>query len=585
MTRTQIRHNVHDEAGAVIQNALCYVYEAGTTTPVGSMYLAATGGSPVTTLTSDEQGDIIGWIDTQVVATLDNVVDVKVTDNSNTAYFPSVGTVLDWPEFTETVPIPTTGAFSDSLTAIGDNALAANTTGIDNTAFGARALEDNTSGDYNTAVGYGALRTNTSGIKNTGIGYAALENTSTGTNNTAIGHIALNQNTTGQNNTGLGDKALSFNYAGSDNTSVGKESLRSTGDDDLNVALGVLALYSCRGGSYNTALGSQALSGALDVVASGSNGVDTSTFAGAGTLNVGSTAGFLSSGNLFVYVQSHIVEISYTGKTATSFTGCTSLGSGVGSVEGSGSDGTLVTGASVIQYAADANTAVGFNALNTTTTGHHNVGVGSTALALNETGSSNVAVGSSALTTATSASQNTAVGASALAVATTGGDNTGIGYGALRSATTASDNTAVGVEAGYTSTSGNATTTGTRQTLIGKQAGQSSSTQRDDVVAIGYRALVDGNDAIAIGSGASAGAANSIAIGKGVTTSTANEIKLGLSTQRLNVPGRIMWSTAALSQTTVGAAGAASALPATPEEYLQVLNKDGNVRVIPAYLP
>lgn len=37
------------------------------------------------------------------------------------------------------------------------------------------------------------------------------------------------------------------------------------------------------------------------------------------------------------------------------------------------------------------------------------------------------------------------------------------------------------------------------------------------------------------------------------------------------------------SQTTVGSAGAASAVPATPELYAKVLGPDGQVRLIPLY--
>lgn len=37
------------------------------------------------------------------------------------------------------------------------------------------------------------------------------------------------------------------------------------------------------------------------------------------------------------------------------------------------------------------------------------------------------------------------------------------------------------------------------------------------------------------------------------------------------------------SQTTVGAAGAASALPATPDIYVKVLGPDGVVRLLPLY--
>lgn len=43
------------------------------------------------------------------------------------------------------------------------------------------------------------------------------------------------------------------------------------------------------------------------------------------------------------------------------------------------------------------------------------------------------------------------------------------------------------------------------------------------------------------------------------------------------------WSAAANAQTTVGAAGAASALPATPAKYLKVQDSSGTTYVIPAY--
>lgn len=71
-------------------------------------------------------------------------------------------------------------------------------------------------------------------------------------------------------------------------------------------------------------------------VTSGSNGVDVSTFAGSGTLHVDDTAGhaflqqpFASTGVLYVTLGGFlagVVRISYTGKTANTFTGCTYLG-------------------------------------------------------------------------------------------------------------------------------------------------------------------------------------------------------------------------------------------------------------------
>jgi hypothetical protein len=70
-------------------------------------------------------------------------------------------------------------------------------------------------------------------------------------------------------------------------------------------------------------------------VASGSNGINVSTFTGSGTLNVNSTLGFPSAsinstqGSITVVTSGTNAVITYTGTTATTFTGCTTVsGSG-----------------------------------------------------------------------------------------------------------------------------------------------------------------------------------------------------------------------------------------------------------------
>lgn len=76
-------------------------------------------------------------------------------------------------------------------------------------------------------------------------------------------------------------------------------------------------------------------------VAAGSNGVNVSTFAGAGTLNVASSASFASSGNVVVATNTVMATIKYTGKGTGTLTGCTTLGGA----------GTLATGGTVGQAA------------------------------------------------------------------------------------------------------------------------------------------------------------------------------------------------------------------------------------------
>lgn len=76
-------------------------------------------------------------------------------------------------------------------------------------------------------------------------------------------------------------------------------------------------------------------------VASGSNGVDVSTFTGTGTLNVASSSSFASSGNVVVATSTVMATISYTGKGTGTLTGCKTLGGA----------GTLSTGGTVGQAA------------------------------------------------------------------------------------------------------------------------------------------------------------------------------------------------------------------------------------------
>lgn len=70
-------------------------------------------------------------------------------------------------------------------------------------------------------------------------------------------------------------------------------------------------------------------------------------------------------------------------------------------------------------------------------------------------------------------------------------------------------------------------------------------------------------------------------------TSTANYIEVadsGGTLMTVGPDGLLKWSTAANQQTTVGAAGAASALPATPSKYFKIKDSGGTTYVFPGYL-
>jgi hypothetical protein len=139
-------------------------------------------------------------------------------------------------------------------TAIGSNALAANTNGDNNNAVGSGALSSNTEGFDNVAQGTDALKSNTSGFINTAIGHWAMLSNTTGTGNTAVGALALDLNVDGEDNTGIGIGALTENISGQGNTAVGNAALGlATGNG--NTAIGEVALANVINGDDNIAVG------------------------------------------------------------------------------------------------------------------------------------------------------------------------------------------------------------------------------------------------------------------------------------------------------------------------------------------
>ena len=224
-------------------------------------------------------------------------------------------------------------------------------------------------------------------------------------------------------------------------------------------------------------------------------------------------------------------------------------------------------------------TAFGVNALQSNTTGPNNSGFGVSALKSNTTGGSSSAFGVSALQSNTTGPNNSAFGFGSLLGNTTGPHNSAFGRSALQSNTTGGSSSAFGVNALYApgGNVANATTTASRQTAIGMETGQASATQRDDIVCVGWRALVDGNNAIAIGSGASAGAAGAVAIGKdaagtSATTTVADEIKLGTANHNTVALGtmKVGKGFAAWGVAPPGAQPAAIASPTAPSAgYVQ----------------
>jgi hypothetical protein len=106
-------------------------------------------------------------------------------------------------------------------TAVGSNALAANTSGSNNVAVGYRALSSMTTGNTCVAIGQDALKVSVAGTENTAVGFQSMLSTLTASANSALGLNSLSNNTTGNNNTAIGYAALTANTTASNNTAVG----------------------------------------------------------------------------------------------------------------------------------------------------------------------------------------------------------------------------------------------------------------------------------------------------------------------------------------------------------------------------
>jgi hypothetical protein len=425
----------------------------------------------------------------------------------------------------------------DGNTATGFEALAYNTTGNGNVAEGFQALGNSTNDTGLVAIGFQALQNdnavNTNGLTfgglghNTAIGYQALQADTTGAGNTAVGFQALMLSTNGNFNTAIGDYVLYDNTSGSSNTATGKDALyyNTTGSD--NTAVGVGALESVTTGSYNTATGFEALS--VDNVAGYTTGSGNTADGAYAMFSDTTGTQNTATGQTALYSNG-----SGDGNTATGFGALASNTTGNGNVaEGFQALGNSTNDTGLVAVGFQAlqndnavntngltfgglghNTAVGYQALQADTTGAGNTAVGFQALMLSTNGNFNTAIGDYVLYENTSGSSNTANGKDALYYNTTGSDNTGLGVAALESVTTGSYNTATGFKAlsvdnlpGFTTGSGNtadgayamfSATTGSNNIALGFGAA-SNMTVGSYNIEIGNLGSPADNDTILIG--------------------------------------------------------------------------------------
>lgn len=318
----------------------------------------------------------------------------------------------------------------------------------------------------NLAVG-STIPARTTGLRNIGIGG----------NQGGGGGAPLNALTSATDTVAVGNIALGRLTTGIGNTAVGANTLAFNTTGGWNVAVGIDCLKSNTTADYNTAVGNAAL---------------PSNTTGSSNIGVGDSALFSNT---------------------------------------TGNDNTAVGKDSMYAHTSgDSNVAIGRNTFFTGASRSECTAVGTNTLQ-GGTGSSNTAVGYAACNAATSSTGTVAVGSRAMLSNTTGSNNTAIGQSALRSGTTGHNNVVVGQEACYSPRGNNswATTTGGKQTIIGMGAGPGSATQRDEITALGFYAIVDGDNGTALGSQSSvaSGHTGSVALGQGTTTTAAAQVEIG----------------------------------------------------------
>jgi len=270
----------------------------------------------------------------------------------------------------------------------------------------------------------------------------------------------------------LGRGAMAANTTGTFNIAIGRSALAAGMAGDNNVAIGYNALLSYIGATgsaqgQNTVVGSNS---AYSVTTGGNNSIfGNNSFMEATTASYCTAVG---QGALAY----HATNVSYTvGVGYHALLRCKAAGNtAVGSVALGSNGGADLTGI--------ANTAMGYFALASLTSGTTNTAMGYEASLAATTASDCTAVGHGALN-ANNASGLTAVGKGALVLNTSGTGNTAVGRSAMASNATGVENTAVGENSLLAST-------GNSSVAVGKNSLQ-SLTNAANCVGVGHSALAN----------------------------------------------------------------------------------------------
>lgn len=167
-------------------------------------------------------------------------------------------------------PTATGGGGISTNTAYGTSALAANTTGSNQSAFGYQAGFTQTTADRNTMMGTQAGYAATNGSANAYFGYQAGYGNTTGYLGVAVGAYALAASSTGYQNTAVGAYALTAS-TGNYNVALGKDAGLGLTTGSYNTFAGPGAGYAMTTGSKNTIIGAFGGNNGVDIRTSSNN--------------------------------------------------------------------------------------------------------------------------------------------------------------------------------------------------------------------------------------------------------------------------------------------------------------------------
>lgn len=328
---------------------------------------------------------------------------------------------------------------------------------LNKTAIGVGTLNNDTTGKFNLALGTAALYNNGFGKNLIAIGDSALYNNGVGAafggegyDNLAIGLKAGYNLTTGSYNLAIGNYSLNQCNISTDNTAVGHFSLTNN-VVSRNSALGSAALYNNTTGTNNCAFGYNSLTSNKI----GNNNTAIGTYSLGSNLYDANTA--IGSFSLAYSNSSNNTAVGYNALNSSNTGGFnTAVGSGALQANSSGYfNCALGNDALNANIAGIYNTALGGSSLKYNTTGSNNVALGIVTL-LNNNGSDNVAIGSQALYANTTADKNIAIGTKSLYYIMTGSNNVAMGYNAgPKGSGSVFNTTCIGFETGWAGTVSN----------------------------------------------------------------------------------------------------------------------------------